>query len=70
MKDYQNKEIFESRVAFFKNKIFNYGGKSPFIIEKSKEDIQIKKLFSVFDHKMEKLDVVNLNPLNFKFICN
>jgi len=58
LKDYQHKQLFDNRTGFFKNKIFNHGAKVPFIIEKpNPEEAPIKRIFSVMDHKLEKIDV-------------
>ena len=45
-------------MGFFKNKLFNYGSKVPFIIEKIPNNKNIKRVFQVQDHKLDKLDVI------------
>lgn len=71
MKEYQNKNVFDQRIAYFRNKIFNYGSKVPFILERTKEETANRKIFSVHDHKLQKLDVYFfLYKPSFKFLKN
>lgn len=58
LKDYHNKEIFQTRTNFFRNKIFNYGSRVPFVFENQINIQPIKKIFSLHEHKYEALDVL------------